>query len=177
MYLRVPKFLNDQNLKLLGELIAGGQFIDGSATIGGPTKSAKNNLQIDFTAHPQRDQFLQMITTAVNSSPMMCAAALPRRMTFPLLRKYETGMAYGWHIDNPIMSSLGSSVRTDIACTVFISDSSDCQGGELIVRSSSGDVRVKPERGDAFIYPATSQHQVLEVASAAVYSTLSDKSP
>lgn len=165
MYLRVPKFLNDENLKLVDELVAGGQFTDGAATTGGPTKSAKKNLQIDFSQHPQRDQFLQVITNTVNLNPMMRSAALPRRMTYPLLSKYETGMSYGWHIDNPIMSTMGSPIRTDIACTVFISDSSDYQGGELIVRSTSGDVRVKFDRGDAFIYPATSRHQVLEVTS------------
>jgi PKHD-type hydroxylase len=165
MYLRFPKFLNDQNLKLVDELIAGSQFTDGAATTGGPTKGVKKNLQIDFAAHPQRDQFLQMITTTVNSNPMMRSAVLPRRMTFPLLSKYETGMSYGWHIDNPIMSAMGNPVRTDIACTVFISGSSDYQGGELVARTPSGDVRVKLERGDAFIYPATSRHQVLEVTS------------
>ena len=50
MYLRVPKFLNDQNLKLVDELIASSQFIDGMATTGGPTIAAKKNLQIDFAA-------------------------------------------------------------------------------------------------------------------------------
>ena len=165
MYLRVPKFLNDQNLKLVDELIAGGQFTDGAATTGGPTKSAKRNLQIDFAAHPQRDQFLQMITTTVNSNLILRSAALPRRMTYPLLSKYETGMAYGWHIDNPIMTAMGSPVRTDIACTIFINDSSDYEGGELVLRTASGDAKVKLERGDAFMYPATSRHQVLEVTS------------
>ncbi len=165
MYLRVPKFLNDQNLKLVDELIAGSQFTDGASTTGGPTKTAKKNLQIDFAQHPQRDQFLQMITAAVNAHPMLRTATLPRRMTNPLLSKYETGMSYGWHIDNPIMSMMGNPVRTDIACTIFINDSSDYQGGELVVRSSSGDATVKLERGDAFIYPATSRHQVLEVTS------------
>jgi len=165
MYLRVPKFLNNENLKLVDELIAGGQFTDGAATTGGPTKSVKKNLQIDFAQHPQRDQLLQMITATVNSNPTLRSAALPLRMTFPLLSKYETGMAYGWHIDNPIMAAMGSPVRTDLACTVFINDSSDYQGGELVVRTASGDATVKLERGDAFIYPASSRHQVLEVTS------------
>ena len=165
MYLRIPKFLNDQSLTFVDELIARSQFIDGAATTGAPTKAAKRNLQIDFAQHPQRDQFMQMITTTVNSNPMMRSAALPRRMTYPLLSKYETGMSYGWHLDNPIMSAMGSPVRTDIACTVFINDSSDYEGGELVARTSSGDVRVKLDRGDAFIYPATSRHQVLEVTS------------
>lgn len=156
MYLRIPNFLNSESLKLVDELIEGGQFTDGTVTTGGPTKSVKKNLQIDFSGHPQRDQFLQIITATVNSDSMMRSAVLPRRMTYPLLSKYETGMSYGWHIDNPIMSSMGNPVRTDIACTVFISNSADYQGGELVVRSSSGDVRVKFDRGDAFIYPATS---------------------
>jgi len=165
MYLRVPKFLSEEKLKLVDELIASGQFDDGAVTTGGPTKSVKKNLQIDFGKHPQRDEFLQMITSSVNSNSIMRSAALPRRMTYPLLSKYETGMSYGWHIDNPIMSTMASPVRTDIACTVFISDSADYEGGELIVRTMSGDVRVKLDRGDAFIYPATSRHQVLEVTS------------
>tara|TARA_B110000858_G_C17810077_1_gene480675 strand:- start:11518 stop:12195 length:678 start_codon:yes stop_codon:yes gene_type:complete len=165
MYLRVPNFLNDQNLKLVDELITSGQFTDGAATTGGPTKAAKKNLQVDFSQHPKRDQFLQMITSTVNSNPVTRSASLPRRLTYPLLSKYEAGMSYGWHIDNPIMSAVGGLLRTDISCTVFISDSSDYEGGELIVRTSSGDARVKLERGDAFIYPSTSRHQVLEVTS------------
>lgn len=165
MYLRIPQFLSEEKLKLVNELAASGQFIDGTATAGVPTKSVKKNLQIDFSTHPQRDEFLQLITTTVNSNPMMRAAALPRRMTYPLLSKYEAGMGYGWHIDNPIMSTMENPVRTDIACTVFLNDSADYEGGELVVRTSSGDVRVKFDRGDAFIYPATSRHQVLEVTS------------
>ncbi|MEX0965379.1 MAG: Fe2+-dependent dioxygenase [Pseudohongiellaceae bacterium] len=165
MYLRIPKLLSEENLKLVDGLIAAGQFIDGVATTGAPTKSVKRNLQIDLSEHPGREQFLQTISSAVNSNPMMRSAALPRNMTVPLISKYETGMAYGWHIDNPIMSSMGNPIRTDIACTIFISDASSYEGGELIVRSSSGDMRVKFARGDAFIYPATSRHQVLEVSS------------
>ena len=165
MYLRIPKLLDDEALKLVDEIIAGGHFTDGAATTGAPTKAVKKNLQINFAEHPQRDQFMQMITNTVNTNAMMRSAALPRRMTFPLLSKYETGMSYGWHIDNPIMLSKGSPVRTDIACTMFISDSSDYTGGELVVRTSSGDVQVKLERGEGFIYPATSRHQVMEVTS------------
>lgn len=165
MYLRIPKFLNAEKLQFIDKLIVDGQFTDGASTAGAPTKSVKKNLQIDFTEHPQRDKFLQVMTTTVNSNPIMRSAALPKRMTYPLLSKYSEGMAYGWHVDNPIMSVMGNPIRTDIACTVFISDSSEYEGGELIVRTSSGDVRVKLERGDAFIYPATSRHQVAQITS------------
>lgn len=167
MYLRIPNLLDEASLKLVDEIIAAGDFADGAATTGAPTKPVKKNLQIDFAEHPQRDQFMQMITHTVNTNSMMRSAAMPRRMTFPLLSKYEKGMSYGWHIDNPIMASKGNPVRTDIACTMFVSKSSDYEGGELVVRTSSGDVKVKLERGEGFIYPATSRHQVLEVTSGA----------
>jgi PKHD-type hydroxylase len=167
MYLRVPKFLNAENLKLIDEIVAGSNFVDGAATTGGPTKAVKKNLQIDFSQHPQRDQLSKIISTNLNSNPILRAATLPSRMTNPLLSKYEKGMSYGWHIDNPIMTTQNAPVRTDIACTIFISESSDYEGGELMVRTSSGDARVKLERGDAFVYPATSRHQVLEVTSGA----------
>ena len=96
---------------------------------------------------------------------MLRAATLPRRMTQPLLNKYEVGMSYGWQIDNPIMTAMGTPIRIDIACTIFLSDSADYQGGELVVRTSSGDATVKLERGDAFVYPTTSRHQELVVTS------------
>ena len=63
-------------------------------------------------------------------------------------------MSYGWHVDSAIMSAMGTPVRSDIACTLFLGDSSSYDGGDLIVRSSSGDVNIKLERGDAFLYPA-----------------------
>ncbi len=163
MYLRIPNLLNEENLQLVDELIATGSFADGAATTGAPTKAVKKNLQLELRNHPKRDEFLKMVTSIVNANPLLRTTAFPRRMTFPLVSKYETGMSYGWHIDNPIMSVMGSPVRTDIACTIFINESSAYAGGELIVRTGSGDVRVKLERGDAFIYPATSRHQVTEV--------------
>lgn len=163
MYLHIPKLLNEESLGLVDELVTSGEFVDGAATTGAPTKSVKKNLQINFNEHPKREQFLKMITATVNTTPLMRSATLPRRMTYPLLSKYEEGMAYGWHIDNPIMSAMGNPVRTDIACTIFISGSADYDGGELVVQTPSGEVRAKLERGDAFIYPATSRHQVLEV--------------
>ena len=54
-----PKLLNDQKLKVVVALMAGGQFTDGAATTSEPPKSAENNLKMD---HPQRDQLLQMTT-------------------------------------------------------------------------------------------------------------------
>ena len=52
--------LNDQKLKVVDAFIGGGQFTDEAAMAAEPPKPAKNNLQIDFAAHSQRGQLLQM---------------------------------------------------------------------------------------------------------------------
>lgn len=84
-------------------------------------------------------------------------------MTLPLISKYTKGMHYGWHIDNPLMPGAGVIVRTDIACTVFLSKADDYDGGEFQARTSAGEVKIKLDRGDAVFYPAGTRHQVSEV--------------
>jgi PKHD-type hydroxylase len=163
MFVRILKLLNGENLQLVDELVTGGTFTDGAATTGNPTKSAKKNLQLELATHPRRDDFLRMVSQTLNANPVIRSVALPKRMTMPLVSKYETGMAYGWHIDNPLMYSMGNTVRTDVAGTIFVSDKNSYDGGELVVRSAFGDARVKLDRGDCFLYPATSRHQVLPV--------------
>lgn len=163
MFMRVQNVLNAENLQFVEELATHGKFVDGGSTTGAPTRSAKHNLQLDLATHPKRDDFVRMITQAVNANAAIRTIALPKRITMPLISKYTQDMAYGWHIDNPLMFSLGNPVRTDIACTIFISKQEDYEGGELVVRSASGDIKVKLDRGDCFLYPATSRHQVLPV--------------
>lgn len=163
MFVRIPKLINETQLNFLDEFVTAGSFADGKATTGAPTKAVKNNLQIDLVNHPKRDEFFALISKSMNENKVVRSTVQPLRMTLPLLSKYETGMAYGWHVDNAIMSAMGSPVRTDVACTIFLSDPSSYDGGELIVRSGTGDAKIKLERGDAFLYPATSRHRVEEV--------------
>jgi len=163
MYLRIPGLLTVDNLKLVDELIAEGDFTDGAETTGEPTKAVKSNQQLDINNHPRRDEFLRMVTQQVNNNPVIRSTAFPRKMTFPLISKYRVGDAYGWHVDNPIMFALGNPIRSDLACTVFLNNSDQYDGGELLLRTSSGDMKAKLERGDAILYPATSRHQVTEV--------------
>ncbi|NKB35110.1 MAG: Fe2+-dependent dioxygenase [Pseudomonadales bacterium] len=163
MFIRIAKLLNESQLSFLDEFVTSGNFVDGSATTGVPTKAVKKNLQIDLANHPKRDEFFKLISQAMNENKIVRSSVLPLRMTLPILSKYETNMSYGWHVDNAIMSALGTPVRSDIACTLFLSDPKSYDGGELIVRSGTGDANVKLERGDAFLYPATSRHQVTAV--------------
>jgi PKHD-type hydroxylase len=47
--------------------------------------------------------------------------------------------------------------------TLFLRDPETYEGGELVVRTSFGEKRVKLKAGDAVIYPSSSLHHVAEV--------------
>jgi PKHD-type hydroxylase len=54
-------------------------------------------------------------------------------------------------------------VRTDLSCTLFLSDPDEYDGGELVVHDHYGEQRVKLPAGDAVLYPGTSVHEVTPV--------------
>ena len=57
----------------------------------------------------------------------------------------------------------GSPYRSDVSTTVFLSDPSDYEGGELVVRTAFGDAEVKLPAGHVVVYPSASIHHVNEV--------------
>ena len=74
-------------------------------------------------------------------------------------------MAYGQHIDDPVMGPQGGQYRTDVSMTVFLSDESEYEGGELNISTEYGQEKVKLPAGHAVFYPSGSLHQVEEVTS------------
>ena len=64
-------------------------------------------------------------------------------------------------MDNAIRSSAeGRRFRTDLSCTLFLSDPADYDGGELVIEGPFGEQSVKFAAGDLVLYPATSIHRV-----------------
>ncbi|MFX6330903.1 2OG-Fe(II) oxygenase, partial [Acinetobacter baumannii] len=58
-------------------------------------------------------------------------------------------------------------MRTDISCTLFLSDPADYDGGELVIETTFGEQRVKLAAGDLVVYPGTSVHRVEPVTRGA----------
>ena len=59
-----------------------------------------------------------------------------------LVSRYEPGMAYGLHVDAPIMGE-PNHVRSDVSFTLFLSDPDSYDGGELAFDSGSGETAFK----------------------------------
>jgi predicted 2-oxoglutarate/Fe(II)-dependent dioxygenase YbiX len=68
-----------------------------------------------------------------------------------------------WITPSASRADTGERVRTDVSCTVFLSDPDEYEGGELQVQDTYGSRGVKLPAGHAVLYPGTSIHEVTPV--------------
>ncbi len=140
-------------------------WLDGGSTAGVQALAQKNNRQLaQGTEVSKRLQAL--ILLALQRDALFFSAALPKRILPPLFNRYggESNF-YGQHVDGAVLKvpTTGEWLRTDVSCTVFLSDPGDYDGGELMVQDTYGSRGVKLAAGDAVLYPGTSVHQVSPV--------------
>ncbi len=140
-------------------------WISGASSAGGQAVTQKNNQQLaQDSALALRLQ--QRILQAVQADPLFFSVALPHKIFNPLFNCYSgTSNHYGPHIDSAVLHSrqAGEWVRTDLSCTVFLSDPTDYDGGELTVHDTYGTQSIKLPAGHAVLYPGTSLHEVRPV--------------
>jgi PKHD-type hydroxylase len=91
--------------------------------------------------------------------------ALPKRVAPPLMSRYSPGMKYGAHADAALIPLANTRLRSDISCTVFISEPGSYQGGELSIVVGNQAIAFKGAPGEAILYPSTTLHEVLPVRS------------
>lgn len=60
-----------------------------------------------------------------------------------------------------------TAARTDLAATLFISDSAEYDGGELVIDDTYGAHAAKLPAGHMIVYPADSRHRVTAVTRGA----------
>jgi PKHD-type hydroxylase len=163
MIVQLQDVLNGKQLGQIRELIAGSGFVDGKLSAGMEARAVKNNEELaadDRTVNSLN----RIVMGSLIRHTTYQAAAFPLRVAAPFYARYTEGMAYGEHVDDPVMGT-GDRYRSDIAITIFLSGPECYEGGELAISTSFGEQTVKLPAGDAILYPASSLHQVKEVTS------------
>ncbi|HLY78371.1 MAG TPA: Fe2+-dependent dioxygenase [Caulobacteraceae bacterium] len=147
-------------------------WADGKATAGQQSARAKHNEQL-AEGSASAAALGEMVLDALRRHTGFVAAALPLKVFPPLFSRYESGMAFGDHVDNAIRFAPGGGrYRTDLACTLFLTDPADYDGGELVINSGPHEQRVKLPAGDLALYPATSVHRVEPVTRGARWAAV-----
>ena len=80
-------------------------------------------------------------------------------------------MAFDTHVDNAIRFAGPVRYRTDVSCTLFLTDPADYDGGELIVEDTYGEHAIKLPAGDLILYPASSLHRVAPITRGSRWSS------
>jgi PKHD-type hydroxylase len=166
MLLHLPQMLTPQEVAQAREWMSDEVlWLDGRSTAGIQALSQKNNRQLaQGTEVSKRLQAL--VLQALQRDALFFSATLPKRILPPLFNRYGgVSNFYGAHVDGAVLKVLttGEWLRTDVSCTVFLSDPADYDGGELLVQDTYGSRGVKLAAGDAVLYPGTSVHQVTPV--------------
>ncbi|MES2979047.1 MAG: Fe2+-dependent dioxygenase [Pseudomonadota bacterium] len=162
MLIRIPHALNSAELQEVRNLVLSADWTDGRITAGSQSGAVKNNLQLREDL-PQAGKARQIVSVALARNPAFITAALPKSVYPPLFNRYGgAANAFGNHIDNAVRTHAATArhVRTDISCTLFLSDPASYAGGELLIEDTFGERRVKFGAGDLVLYPGTSVHRV-----------------
>jgi PKHD-type hydroxylase len=166
--LPIPDLLTPGQVSRARTLLASADWVDGRVTAGPQSARVKDNLQLPED-HPAAREIGSMILSALQRHPLFLSAALPLRVFPPLFNRYEGGHAFGGHVDNAVRQVTGAQVRmrTDLSATLFLTEPSEYEGGELLVEDTYGVHQVKLPAGHLILYPATSLHQVTPVTRGA----------
>lgn len=161
MFHVIRDVVDADTLASLRDELSRGQYVDGRRSASGMAQAVKNNLQLENSKHPQ---LVQRLTQAILRCAPFQELALPHRMTPLRIGRYDTGMEYGFHSDNPRIDG----VRTDLSYTLFLAEPESYSGGELAMITAAGEeLRVKLPAGQMVLYPSGALHRVMPVESGA----------
>lgn len=161
MLLTLPNILSPEQVAAARDKLLAAEWTDGRVTAGFMAQEVKRNAQIPENS-PVARELGDMILTALARSPLFMSAALPKTVFPPMFNSYSGGQTFGTHVDTALrqLATTGQRIRTDLSATLFLTDPSEYDGGELIVEDTYGSKSVKLPAGHMVLYPGTSLHRV-----------------
>ncbi|MGB3297846.1 MAG: Fe2+-dependent dioxygenase [Phormidesmis sp.] len=160
MIFTIPELLSPPEIADLLTKLESAEMSDGKLTAGWHAKSVKQNQQLD-AKHSVAGPLVEQVRQAAVQHPLFQAAARPRNIHTVRFNRYADGMSYGRHTDNALMFGF----RTDLSFTLFLSEPSSYEGGELVVESMDDERSHKLSAGSMLVYPSSSLHRVEAVTS------------
>jgi PKHD-type hydroxylase len=162
MFLQIENFLTPAEVQSVAQIAQQAKFIDGKRS--NPHNIVKDNA-IGDPLDPTAQKASQIALAALQRSEEARNFVFPHRIAVPTLARYAVGMKYGAHIDAAFLPTGPEPLRSDVSCTIFVSNPAEYQGGELLVHLGSEIVTIKGAAGSAVFYASTSVHQVVPVTS------------
>lgn len=163
MIVHIPEVLTPDEVAHCLDVMNRAAWVDGNVTSGHQARRAKNNLQLP-EGSPEHQRLGSIVLQALNKNPLFFSSVLPHTIFPPLFNRYDAGMTFGLHVDNSIRTSRdGVEIRTDVSATLFLSEPSDYEGGELTIEDTYGSHSVKLPAGDLIVYPSDSLHHVTPI--------------
>ena len=131
---------------------------DGKNTAGTHASTEKYNLQLNRKSDLSK-KLSFLVKQKILNDVLIKSFTLPKHIHGIMFTKSSKGMRYGRHIDNAYMSS----GRADLSFTIFLSEKSQYEGGELLIENLTSENKFKLNKGEIIIYPSTYLHSVQEV--------------
>ena len=163
MLLDIPKVLSAEQVREVRAELDAATWVDGRITAGHQGARVKDNEQLP-AENPTARRVGELILRELGRNPLFISAALPLQILPPLFNRYGGGQQFGTHVDGSIRQlPNGARIRTDLSCTLFLSEPDEYEGGELQIEDVFGARSVKLPAGHMILYPSTSLHRVTPV--------------
>ena len=165
MLLHIRNVLSPDELGRANHILKNAPWQDGRLTAGEQSAQAKNNEQLREDCDETR-AVQQLLLRGLERHAVFFSAALPKQISPPLFNRYGgTSNSFGNHVDSAVrfLKDGSGRIRTDVSCTLFLTEPEAYDGGELVIEDTYGEQRVKLAAGDMVLYPGTSVHRVLPV--------------
>ncbi len=168
MILTLPRILNEHELAQFRQHLEAADWQDGRVTAGSLSAAVKDNQQLEEDVEPALSLGNHLLRT-LGSHAGFRAAALPEAIYPPKFNRYTGGGQYGPHVDAAVMTIRAArrSLRCDLSATLFLSDPTDYEGGELCIRGEDGVREIKLPAGSMVLYPSGALHWVKPVTRGA----------
>lgn len=160
MLYHIFNILSETDLSIMvKELMMCPEWVDGARSASGGAKQLKRNIQLFMGSDTYKNLNKKVCDLIMSEKTILKSFVYPKRIINTLFSRTSAGMYYGKHID----IAYTDQGRRDYSFTLFLSDPSEYEGGELILNIPPEQKSVKLEAGSIIIYPTKYLHEVKEV--------------